>query len=132
MDVGKEAGPLPDQILLIGGKGADGKLYPLKTGNDGSIATTASEPVGASNLSTGQLTTSTTAGTLVVARATRTSVLFRNLDTSISVYIGPATVTSGNGIPLKAGESVPFTFVGLIQVIAASGTPIVAYADEYN
>lgn len=132
MDVGKEAGPLPDQILLVGGKGADGKLYPLKTGTDGSIATTASEPVGAANLASSQVTASTSAATLAVARPTRTSVLFRNLDSSISVYIGPATVTSGNGMLLKAGESVAFTFVGLIQVIAASGSPVVSVADEYN
>lgn len=132
MDVGKEAGPLPDQILLVGGKGTDGNLYPLKTGTDGSIATTASEPVGAANLSTTQVTASTTASTLAIARPTRTSVLFRNIDSTISVYIGKATVSSSNGTLLKAGESVSFTSVGLIQVIAASGSPIVSVADEYN
>lgn len=97
----------------------------------GSIIVTPTEPVGASNLATGQVATSTSAATLVIARPTRTSVLVRNLDTSISVYVGLATVTSGNGMLLKAGESCSFTFVGLIQVIAASGTPTVAYADEY-
>jgi hypothetical protein len=90
------------------------------------------EPTGAAHLATGQVASSTTAGTLVIARSTRTSVLFRNLDATISVYIGPATVTSGNGMLLKAGESVSFTDVGLIQVIAASGTPTIAFADEYN
>lgn len=102
------------------------------------IPTTGLTPVsvsttpGGTNLATGQITTSTAAGTLVVARATRQSVLVRNTDATISVYVGPATVTSSNGMLLKAGESCPFTFVGLLQVIAASGTPVVAFADEYN
>lgn len=91
-----------------------------------------SEPTGATNLASSQVTATTTAGTLVIARPTRNSVLFRNLDTSISVYIGKATVTSANGMLLKAGESIPFTYTGLIQVIAASGTPIIAIADEYS
>lgn len=98
----------------------------------GSVATTASEPVGATNLSTTQVTASTSAATLAIARPTRTSVLFRNLDSAISVYIGKATVSSSNGTLLKAGESVSFTSVGLIQVIAASGSPVVSVADEYN
>lgn len=92
----------------------------------------AGEPVGAKNLSSSQVTLSTSASTLANARPTRTSVLFTNLDSSISVYIGPATVTSGNGQILKAGQSIPYTFTGLIQGIAASGTPTVSVADEYN
>jgi hypothetical protein len=92
----------------------------------------ASEPTGAAHLASSQVTTSTVASTLAIARPTRTSVLFRNLDSAISVYIGPETVTANNGVLLKAGESVSFTNVGLIQVIAASGTPVVSVSDEYN
>ncbi len=110
------------------GKTAAGELF-VKTGLASGGATTST---GAANLATGQVATSTTAATAVIARPTRTSVLIRNLDTTISVYVGPATVTSANGMLLKAGESCPFTFTGLIQVIAASGTPSIAYADEYN
>ena len=87
---------------------------------------------GAQHVANSQVATSTTAGTLVVARPTRTSCLVRNLDASITVYIGKATVTSGNGMPIKAGESVVITGQGLWQVIAASGTPTVAVIDEYN
>src|ERR1022692_34094 len=72
----------------------------------------AGEPIGAANLASSQVTTSTSASTLAVARPTRTSVLFRNLDSTISVYIGPATVTAANGMLLKAGESVSYTDVG--------------------
>lgn len=87
---------------------------------------------GAANFATGQVATSTTAATFVAARATRRAVTLKNLDTSITVYIGPATVTSANGMPLKAGESISVDWVGLIQVIAASGTPTVAYADTWD
>ncbi len=86
-----------------------------------------------SNLVAGsQVTASGTAGTLAIARPTRKSCLFRNLDSSLSVYIGPATVTSANGMILKAGESIPVTAVILWQVIAPSGSPVVAVMDEYD
>lgn len=87
---------------------------------------------GAAHVATSQVATSGTAGTLAIARSTRVSLLVRNLDTSISVYIGPATVTSGSGMLLKPGESVVVTAITLWQVIAASGTPAVAIVDEYN
>lgn len=89
-------------------------------------------PKGAANQASGQVTTSTSAATLVAARATRRSVTIKNNDASIVVYIGPATVTSGNGMPLKGGESINIDTTALIQVIAASGTPVVAYYETYD
>ncbi len=87
--------------------------------------------VGATNLNNAQVAASTTAGTLAIARATRVSCLVKNSDAAITIYVGKATVTAANGMPLKPGESFVFTFTGLIQVIAASGTPTVAIFDEY-
>lgn len=87
---------------------------------------------GATNYVNSQVATSTVAATLVVARETRRGCLVRNLDTTISVYIGAATVTSANGMLLKAGESVVIQGKGLYQVISASGTPTVAVMDEYD
>lgn len=87
---------------------------------------------GAANIATGQAATSTVAATLVIARATRRYVTVKNLDTAITVYVGPATVTSGNGLPLAAGESVNIPWTGLVQVISASATPNVAYADFWD
>lgn len=86
---------------------------------------------GAPSLAIGRGTASSTAGTLAVARATRRSILIRNLDTALTIYVGPATVTTANGFPLLPGESCPFSWVGLIQVISVSGTPAWAIADEY-
>lgn len=99
---------------------------------NGVLLTDGSGAPGATNVAVGQVTTSTSAATLVVARPTRRGVTIRNQDTSISVYIGPATVTAGSGLLLKAGESIYVTWTGLIQVIAASGTPAVATWDEYQ
>lgn len=87
---------------------------------------------GAANVSVLRSTASSTAGTLAVARATRRGILIRNLDTSLTIYIGAATVTTSNGFPLLPGESAPFAWVGLIQVISVSGTPAYAAWDEYD
>ena len=87
---------------------------------------------GAANLATSQVTASGTAGTVAIARPTRRQVTIKNTDAAITVYIGPATVTSGNGMPLKAGESITVRSVVLVQVIAASGSPVVAVMDEYD
>jgi len=79
---------------------------------------------------TGQVTTSGTAGTLVASNSTRRRCVIKNLDATITVYVGPATVTTSNGMEVKAGQSIEITATPLIQVIAASGTPVVAYSDE--
>lgn len=87
---------------------------------------------GAANYANGQVTAGVTASTLVAARPTRRSVTIRNMDATISVYIGAATVSATNGFLLKANESVNVDSTALIQVIAASGTPIVAYLESYD
>lgn len=89
-------------------------------------------PQGAANVASSQVTTSGSAGTLAIARATRRSLTIKNIDASITVYIGPATVTTANGMEVKAGQSITVTWVGLVQVIAASGTPVVCVWDEYD
>lgn len=87
---------------------------------------------GAANAPVTRGTASNSAATLAIARPTRRGILIRNLDTALTIYIGPATVTVANGFPLLPGESSPFSWVGLIQVISASGTPAYAAWDEYD
>ena len=79
---------------------------------------------------TGQVTLSNVAGTMVAANATRRRCIIKNTDAAITITCGPATVTAGNGMPIKAGESHEFTATPLIQCIAASGSPVAAYSDE--
>lgn len=87
---------------------------------------------GATSMVTSQIATTVAAATWVGARATRRSVLLRNMGAADSVYFGPATVSSLNGMLLKGGESVSVTFTGLIQVIAETNTPKVSFADEFE
>lgn len=95
-------------------------------------ATSIENFIGANNLANGQVTATTVAGTLVAARPTRRTVVVKNLDLAISVCVGVATVTMANGMLLKAGESISIDSVVLIQVIAASGTPVVAWMESYD
>ncbi len=115
--------------LLMGYRDGNGKLQAI-TAVSGGVAV-----AGAAHLATGQITASTMAGTLVIARPTRRSVTIQNLDATITVYVGEATVTndgSGHGKRLKAGESIVLDTVVLIQVIAASGSPVLDFADSYD
>lgn len=99
------------------------------TNNIGKVTTI---PTGSPNYANGQVATSTTSATLLAARSTRRSVTFKNLDGSITIYIGSGTVTSGNGYPLLAGQTITLTITTLINAIAASGTPSIAYIEEYD
>lgn len=88
---------------------------------------------GAANVATSQVTSTDTAATLVDARPGRRSVLIRNTDATNSVWVGPATVTSGNGFLLKGGEAVAIDGTGLLQVID-DGTNhcVVAVMETYD
>lgn len=97
------------------------------------VTTGASSGVAASNLANAQVT-GTTAGTtaLVAARATRRSVTIKNISAANTAWIGVATVTSANGMPLYPGESIALDFTGALEMIDTGGAVVVAYADVYN
>lgn len=90
------------------------------------------QAVGVTNQHNDQLTTSGSAQSAVAARPTRTGVTFINIDATNTIYLGPAGVTSGNGIPLPPGASITLTWVGAIFAICGGGTPILGFWDEYN
>ena len=92
----------------------------------GSIRITPATPA---TITTGQVTAGA-AATLVAANTSRALLTVRNTDATLSVYVGPATVTSANGVLIKAGESRVFRGATLLQVIAPSGSPVVDYVDE--
>lgn len=95
-----------------------GKVTPISTG--------------APTYANGQVATSTSSATLLAARSTRRYVLFKNIDASIVQYIGSGTVTSSNGYKLAAGEEVRLEITTVINAIAASGTPSIAYIECYD
>lgn len=87
---------------------------------------------GAPYFANGQITAGAASGQLVPARETRRSVLIRNLDSSNSAYIGRATVTSSNGMLLKAGESVSVDTTAAINCIRATSDVVLAYLETYD
>ncbi len=95
--------------------------------------TTAATNTGAAHLASTHTTlNSSTATLIVVARPTRRTVVIRNSDTSLSMYVGELGVTSSTGMLVKASESIPYTFVGALYAISASGAPVSYAADEYD
>lgn len=78
-----------------------------------------------SRLSTTQNALSTSAEVIVAANGSRKRVHVKNMDGTISVFLGDdATVTSSNGYELKAGQSIDMNeYHGALWAIAASGTP---------
>lgn len=78
-------------------------------------------------LRTEQVALSTAVGLIRAANASRTFIEVKNMDASISIYVGPAGITTATGFLLKAGEAIGFEdFVGAIYGIAASSTPSVS------
>ena len=83
------------------------------------------------NLASGQVATSVTSAELVPARAQRANVTIKNLDATITIWVGPGTVTTANGFELKAGESKTYVTTSAINGRSASGTPTLGYDEEY-
>ena len=89
---------------------------------------------GTKQLAITQVATATTAGgtQVVGANGTRRRLILKNCDASITIYIGIGTVTSTNCVPLLAGESISLETTAAIKALSASGTPQLAYVEEYN
>lgn len=86
---------------------------------------------GAPSFATGAVVAGAAAATLLIARLTRRYAIIYNEDAVNGIYWGPATVTSGNGFPLAALQSIIIPTTALIQFIAAAGTPSIRYADFF-
>jgi hypothetical protein len=54
------------------------------------------------------------------------------MDSSITVYIGDATVTTTTGHPLAAGLSITIPTTAALYAIAASGSPKVAASEVHD
>lgn len=90
--------------------------------------------IGSSAIATGQVTVTTTAATLVAARDTRKRLVLVN-NSNQDAYIGPATVTTSNGVRIPAGYSLTLRTTALVQAIIGAGltmTGAVEYIEEYD
>jgi len=95
-----------------------------------SVAVT--QGAGAANLATAQVATATSQVAAAIARPTRTSVVFQNLDATITIYVGVTGLSSSTGVPILAGQARVFTWAGAFFAVSASGTPTLSVSDEYN
>lgn len=86
---------------------------------------------GAPQFAASQNALSVTAEVILTARPQRISAIVRNIDNSITVYLGAEGVDS-TGFPLPAGASVTLTTTASVYAVAASGTPTVAIWEEYS
>jgi hypothetical protein len=114
------------QAGIAGGQGSAGATTVRVT-----LASDSPGVAAASGLTYGQNALSTTQEQVLASNSSRIFAEVKNLDSSITVYIGDDTsVTSSNGHALKAGEAFVFEgYTGAIHAIAASGTPTVSYVE---
>jgi hypothetical protein len=74
----------------------------------------------------------TSAAVLVAARQARESVLVKNNHASQILYLGSdSSVTSSNGLPLAAGESVRIESKNVVYAVASGATTDVRYFEEF-
>lgn len=88
---------------------------------------------GGTGWATGQVTPTASAATLLAARETRLHCTIYNF-TNMRVFVGPATVTNANSVPIEAGAAMDFYHNLLLQNIVDSITGLtgkVAYSEEY-
>jgi hypothetical protein len=106
--------------------GTTGDNATLNTDSNGRVWTNG----GTTTLANGQVAPTNSAGTVVAARTGRQRLTLVNIGT-ITVYVGIATVTTANGVPIYPGGSMTLENSALVQGITASGTGAIAYIEEY-
>jgi len=86
---------------------------------------------GATSFAAGQVTVTTSSGTLLAARDTRKAVVFVNRGTT-NVHLGTGTVTSSNGFLLAPGDGVTIRTTAAVNAIATTSSATVHYVEEYD
>jgi hypothetical protein len=86
---------------------------------------------GGTDFATAQYTPTASAATLIAARETRKNVVIYN-GSNVDIYVGPATVTTGNGFKVPPGAGLTLTTTKLVQSISSSITGLtgVVYTAE--
>jgi hypothetical protein len=76
-------------------------------------------PEGGTDFTTGHVTITNSATTVIAARETRKRATVINYQT-VPIYVGPATVTTTSGLRLDPGMAMDFFTTKLIQAITAA------------
>ena len=121
---------MADNVAITAGSGTT-VATDERTINSASVHVQRVDEQGATAIASGQAAPTGTAGTLVAARDTRKRVVLVNHGT-VDVYVGPATVTTANGLKIAAGASLTLYTTALIQGITSTGTGAVHYVEEYD
>lgn len=87
---------------------------------------------GAANLSTNQIAVTSVQTTLSAARTARRSITIKNLDASLSGWVGESPTSISTGMELKAGESWSVDFTGLVVGVAANTAIRMAVSENYD
>ena len=88
---------------------------------------------GATAVAVARVTPTTSPATLIAARDTRKRLIITN-NSNVTVYVGPATVSTANGYPIAVGYTLTLYTTALVQCIIATGTAAadVAVVEEYD
>ena len=77
-------------------------------------------------VATAQTALNSSSAVAILTAKSRVFAEIKNVDASISIYVGDTGVTSSTGYLVKAGEAFQLdNFVGVLYAIAASATPTV-------
>lgn len=86
---------------------------------------------GATAIATGQAAPTSTAANIVAVRDTRKRLVLVNHG-SVDVFVGPATVTTANGLKITPGASLVLYTTAAVQGITAATTGAIHYVEEYD
>lgn len=89
------------------------------------------DELGSSTYAYGDANPTTSATLIMAARDTRKVAQLYN-DSTVTVYIGDASVTSSTGTPMEEGGSIDMPTTAAIYGITASGTGSVRYQEFYD
>lgn len=87
---------------------------------------------GTPNFATAQTSVGASATQIVGSRATRRAVLITNPSSSVTVFIGGASVTTSNGQELLPGNSLSIPTTIAVYGIVASSTQTVSSLEVYD
>jgi hypothetical protein len=123
---------MADNVAITAGSGTN-IAADERTINSATVAVQRVGEIGSTAVAVARVTPTTTAGTLIAARDTRKRLVITN-NSNVTVYVGPATVTTANGYPIPVGYTLTLYTTALVQSIIATGTASadVACVEEYD
>jgi hypothetical protein len=126
--MGKFVDSVGHRTGVIGLPDANGSSYQADVNSANEVIVAVATSTGGVLNATGQVSIANTA-TLIIAANTRQGVLITNPSTTVTVYIGGAGVTTGNGQPVLPLQSITLPVVSAVYGIVATGTQTVSYVE---